>query len=84
MAEPEWDEEQQGWMLALHQLEAEECSRCGGDLTETTDPANEFAYRVPPPARCHRCTAIGVKQHSDEYKDTRQMQALLWTAVRKT
>jgi hypothetical protein len=56
-AEPEWDED--GRMLALAYVawEASSCSGCGRSLEECTDPDSEGRYRVPPPLRCHACTA---------------------------
>ncbi len=45
-------------MLALAQLRKGECSGCGHPLIESTDPANEFRYRVDPPTRCHACDAL--------------------------
>lgn len=39
-----------------------ECGGCGLPLTECTAPANEDRYKVPPPVRCHACTAIAKTQ----------------------
>lgn len=62
--EPEWDDESRDWVLALAQWEDLHCPQCNGWLPETTDPANEDAYRAEPPGRCHRCTALVAKQES--------------------
>lgn len=75
--ECEWDEEQQGWMLALAMYRAE-LHDCGHLLSDTTDPAAESAYTVGPPTRCHACTAIAIRQQ--DYKDARHPSALLWSA----
>lgn len=65
--EPEWDDVEQGWMLALAAYEAERCPHCGGDLRETTDPANADAYRHQPALECYRCRAFA--QSHDAYTD---------------
>lgn len=57
MTEPEWDEQERGWMLALAIYRDSHCPGCGGLLAETTDPANESRYAADM-ARCHKCTAI--------------------------
>lgn len=78
--EPEWDDEQQGWMIALGVYRAD-LHTCGHPLSETTDPANENAYTADLPTRCHACTALDVKQQ--EYKDAQHPGALLWRAVKR-
>lgn len=46
-------------MLALKVYETSMvCPMCGGPLSECTDPDNEMAYKVDPPTRCHKTTAI--------------------------
>lgn len=75
--EPEWDDEQQDWMLALALAEADECPGCHGRLSETTLPENDGAYRQQgPPTRCHRCTAIGIASDQLREGNTTQPQAL--------
>lgn len=61
-------------MQALSEYEAELCPGCGGLLSETTDPGNEYAWVVEA-KRCHRCTAIGVTAGT---VNTSQPQALLF------
>lgn len=63
-------------MLALARYEAQIHGACGGYLPETTDPANEGAYRTAAPHRCHKCTAIGAA--SGPYRESPQPQALLY------
>lgn len=67
-------------MLALHDYRAQ-LHRCGGLLSETTDPASENAYAVDDPTRCHRCTALAIKQ--DAYTKSPHPEALVWTARRR-
>jgi hypothetical protein len=63
--EVEWDNQQQGWVLALAEWRAGLCHRCLGELDETADPAMDpnnregtHRYESKPPKRCHRCTAL--------------------------
>lgn len=65
--ETEWDDEQRDFMLALAELEANECPGCGGWLPETTSPdadrnnrTGSHYYGVGAPTRCHRCTALSM------------------------
>ncbi len=76
--EPEWDEDERGWMLALARLRKGECSGCGHPLAESTDPANEGRYKVDPPVRCHACNALQIA--FDKAKDYKHPQALRWGA----
>lgn len=68
-------------MLALQAYEGACCSGCGGFLADTTEQDAEDAYRVPPPMRCHRCTALG--HATDHYRETDQPQALLYRPERR-
>lgn len=79
-SEPEWDETQRSWMLALAKWRDQRCNRCGGDLEETTDEENDGTpghsdYRPLPPLRCHRCTALSVSE--DKYRATTHPHALI-------
>lgn len=78
--EPEWDDEQQGWMIALG-LYRTQMHSCGHLLGETTDPEAEGKYMAELPARCHACDALELKQ--DEYRDVSRPGALVWRVVRK-
>jgi hypothetical protein len=85
--EAEWDEGQQGWMLALAMYRQLTCDGCGGWLPETTrHPAEE--YEVPAPYRCGACTALQIRQriHAEsigtEHGDG-QMSATRWTVERR-
>jgi hypothetical protein len=64
VTEPEWDPEQQAHMIALTVWQAGRCPGCGEQFAESTsslnDPDNRDGtgyYEVPPPTRCHACTA---------------------------
>lgn len=80
-AEPEWDEQQQGWMLALAHLEGDVCPGCSGWISETTAQDQwgraQFAYEVARPTRCNRCTALS--QAQKDAKDLPHQHALLWS-----
>jgi len=56
--EPEWDEVEQNYMLALAEYRASKCPVCGGPIDECTDPANEGKFRTELPTRCHRQTSL--------------------------
>lgn len=78
--EPEWDEEERAWVLALLDYEADQCRGCGGQLSETTDPDTEGKWKVQLPVRCHKCTALA--EHQQAYAETKHNHALLWAAER--
>jgi hypothetical protein len=65
--ETEWDEVEQGWMLALYAHRANRCRGCGGDLRVTTAPENEEAFKRELPAQCHRCVALDLSHEA--YRD---------------
>lgn len=52
------------------------CPMCGGPLSECTDPANEMAYKVDPPTRCHKTTAI-LRYQQDGWEDRPYNRALM-------
>lgn len=64
------------WMVALATYRADQCPGCSGQLTETTAADAEHRYVADLPHRCHRCTAIAIKQ--GEYKDAPHPHALLY------
>lgn len=76
--ESEWDDEERGTVLALLDYEASTCVGCGGYLPETTD--EDAKFDASPPVRCHRCTALQVKQK--EYADQRTPGALVMWPVK--
>lgn len=57
VTESEWSPLEQDRMVALAQYEAWLCPKCGGPLSECTDPKNEGKYKTEPPTRCHKTTA---------------------------
>jgi len=82
--ESEWDDQQQAIMIALAVWEASRCPACGGDPEECQGAANEFAWRVDGPVRCHRTKAR--RDRERDYlkgKDTEVPDSLLYRTVRR-
>ena len=80
--EPEWDEQEQAWMLALAEFEDEElCPVCGGPRSVCQAPENEGRFSVPPPTRCFVATAIADAR--EPYQKAKQPQALMFGAYLK-
>jgi hypothetical protein len=78
VVEQSWSEDDISSAVSLLVYEADSCPGCGDQLSETTAPENEFAYKVGLPVRCHRCTASGIAsdQYTDPDKGATQPQAL--------
>jgi hypothetical protein len=76
MAEPEWDEQTRAMAIAFDLVPL--CPACGGPAEECQDPAHEFDWRVPPPVRCHRKTALLQAQSGVNERDNPFPMALLW------
>lgn len=82
--EPEWDEDERAWALALLELEADACPGCGMPMSDTTATDSEGKYATPPPTRCHACTSIAVAQTSyHNNPHATHTNALFWSAQRK-
>ena len=58
----------QALVLAWKVAQDQTCENCGGDLTETTNPANEFIYDASAWI-CFGCQAI--KRRADVFYETR-------------
>jgi hypothetical protein len=54
--EPEWDDGQRLWMLALAYYEATLCRKCGHDLHSST--STKWAWQADDPIECKSCTAL--------------------------
>jgi hypothetical protein len=78
--EPEWDADEQAWMLAL-QMYRSQIGPCGHYLPRTAAADAEERYVAPAPDRCHACTAIAVQ--SAAYTDNPHPHALLFHAERR-
>jgi hypothetical protein len=78
--EAEWDEQQQGWMLALAMWDDTRCTGCGGDLRLTT--THEW-WRAEVVAQCHRCASISTKQEKYATDYPGLMHTFRWSAKRR-
>jgi hypothetical protein len=67
--EPEWDEHEQAWALALVEDEADTCRGCGQPVSETTHPDAAGGYEVPLPVVCHGCRALHHRQKNYTSED---------------
>lgn len=55
------------------------CPMCGGPISECTDPDNEMAYKVDPPTRCHKTTAL-MRYQKDGWDERPYNRALMLVA----
>lgn len=79
--EPEWDDTERAWMLALEHWRTEQvCSLCGWPKAICQDPATEFAVEVPVPTRCHVTTALRRAQKARAEDKTSESDGLVWAA----
>lgn len=78
----EWDEEQQSWMRALADYEANLCPNCGRHLSICTDPESEGKWHAPAPTRCFPTTVI-LEARKPYDEKAHHSRALLFTAVPK-
>lgn len=85
--EPEWDDAQRAWMLALGVYEQSLCRRCGHNLHDTLDPDTSgtmLASRewVAEESQCFGCTALAVSEQARSGDDNNKipLQALIYTA----
>lgn len=71
-------------MLALKTYrEAYICPMCGGPIEECTAVENEMAYKVDPPTRCHKTTAILRAQDDDWDKRPHNRALMLGARLQK-
>lgn len=81
--EPEWDDEQRGWMLALDEFDrVSKCPVCGGLKSDCQGVGDAADFEVPAPTRCHRVTAIELA--SEPYRDSKVPRALMFAAYPKS
>ena len=81
--EPEWDEEQRGWVLAWLLYRANVHKPCGHYLPDATDPDAEGAYMSEPPIRCHVCTERAAAYKRVQEAGNRHPEALLFPVRKK-
>lgn len=78
--EPEWDDVEVGWMLALQHWRESICPSCGWPKAICQDPTTEFRLNVPLPTRCHVTTAVDRAQESYSSLPGARLGGLLWRA----
>lgn len=60
--EPEWDDNERAWAIALLEVEADTCKGCGQPLSETLQPEAYQGYEASDGAACQGCKAVRRKQ----------------------
>jgi hypothetical protein len=82
--EPEWDEQERGWMYALASYRQQVHEPCGTYLPDAIGEAAERAYRAELPVRCHVCTTryAAIEAHLSGPHGA-QPEALLFPVVRR-
>lgn len=82
-----WTPEDTVLAMALIHIEDDTCSGCGLPLSESTADGHnadtgEATYTVPPPTRCHACTAIAdaASDYTDPDKGVPHPHALRYGA----
>lgn len=78
--EPEWDEQEQGWILALAAYRSTRCPNCGRDIDECTAAGAEGQFTAEH-RRCHATTSLLIAQEA--YRENPQPSALMWATRRK-
>ena len=73
--EPEWDEVEVGWMLALAEYRDSLCPLCGGPKDICQAPEFTYNFGFAPPVRCRVATALD--ESREQHKDTKHASALL-------
>jgi hypothetical protein len=79
--EPEWDEEQQALMLALHVWRSNIHEPCGSYLPDAASAEAENSYESELPVRCHVCTERA--RAYARYSESQHPEALLFPVRRK-
>lgn len=79
--EPEWDEQERAWMLALADYESRICPLCGRPLSVCTDPANEGKVKAALPRRCFFTTAVEQAREPYNHGKAKNANALLFGAT---
>lgn len=80
--EPEWDEQERDYMIALQAFEDSLCPVCGGPTEECQSPEAEWEWQGTPPTRCHRTDAVLRYQESIQ-KQLDRPRALTWHAEKR-
>jgi hypothetical protein len=81
--EPEWDDEERGWILGWLLYDSNVHEACGHYLPDSTDPAAEGTYAANPPIRCHVCTERAAAYKRVEQAGNPHPEALLFPVRKK-
>jgi hypothetical protein len=81
--EPEWDEEERAWILALLTYRSQIHEACGHYLPDSAAPEAEGEYVAQLPIRCHACTARAQMYSRVEAAGNQHITALLFPVKRK-
>lgn len=73
-----WTDHDGDMAVALVEYEASLCA-CGHPLWESMDPEHQRDWMVPPPSRCHACSALD--EAAQAYTETISPRALRFQAV---
>lgn len=83
VAESEWDETEQAWMLALQEYRDSLCPLCGWPTSVCQNPEYTNLLRAKLPTRCMVTTVIDIAQTEERAaygKEPPQARARLWGA----
>jgi hypothetical protein len=79
--EPEFDDEDRGWFMALAMCRRLTCPGCGHWLPEST-ALDATDYQVDAPWQCGACSMLAFKQ--DAYaEDNKHMHTTRWSVERR-
>jgi len=78
VTEPEWDDDERDYMLALAAWEASLCPVCGGPAEECQAPDADRRFKGVPPVRCHRTDAV--RRFQEKSSTYPRPEALIWHA----
>lgn len=76
--EPEFNEEDRAWFLALAEYRALTCGGCGGWLPDTTEHMASHYNADPEPYACGSCLALGIAQRAYAEHYPNDMHATRW------
>jgi hypothetical protein len=76
--EPEFDDEDRGWAMALALCRELTCAGCGGWLPDTTEHDASHYRADPAPWACGSCVALGIVQRAYGEDYPHDMHATRW------
>ena len=67
--EPEWTDRDREHVVALQEIRANQCPKCGGPLDQTTDEHIAWDVKYD---ECNRCETVAWKQAKDNGADDKE------------